>query len=136
MKDINYYNTFIQVADDSPAANSSVPEAKGEKKTMAVLQYEMIAKNPYKYTQEDILFETFADYNRIPAEARPAEREKFFSKGQACLRASALGKRYGWGVHNDADGKVALYPVESDEYQQFAEDSSLKHLKAMRSKRA
>jgi hypothetical protein len=132
----NYYNTFIEVAPDCPAETSVVPTAKGDKPTMATRQYEMIAQNPYKYTQEDILFETYADANDIPAENRAVEREKFFSKGQACLRASALGKRYGWGVHNDADGKVALYAVESDEYKRLAADDSLKHLKAMRSKRA
>jgi hypothetical protein len=46
-----------------------------------------------------------------------------------------LGKRYGWGIHNDEDGKVALYAVESDEYKRFVNDNSIKHLKAMRSKR-
>jgi hypothetical protein len=52
------------------------------------------------------------------------------------LRTSALGKRYGWGIHCDATGKVALIAHESDAYQQLATDPQMKHLKAMRSKRA
>jgi predicted DNA-binding transcriptional regulator YafY len=59
-----------------------------------------------------------------------------FCKGQACLRASALTKRYGWGTHHDGEGKVALYAVESEAYKQYSEDAALKHTKGMRSKRA
>ena len=133
---MNYYDTFIEVAEDCPTTIASIPEAKADRKTLAVLQYELIANHPYEYTQEDVLFESHAEHKHIPAAARPAEREKFFSKGQACLRASALGKRYGWGIHNDANGKVALYPVESEAYARLANASDLTHLKAMRSRRA
>jgi len=133
---MNYFDTFIEVADDSPARTASMPAPKGAKKTMPLLQYQMIATYPYKYTQEDVLFETYADYQEVPAAARPVERQKFFSKGQACLRASSLGKRYGWGIHSNTEGKVALYAVESEEYKRLASDSKLKHTKAMRSKRA
>ena len=96
----------------------------------------MIANHPYRYTQEDVLFETYADHKEIPKANRPAERTKFFAKDQACLRASALGKRYGWGLHHDEHGKVALYAVESKEYKRLASDKTIKNVKAMRSKRA
>jgi hypothetical protein len=133
---MNYYNTFIEVADDCPATLASAPEQKGDAVTMPALQYEMIATQPYTYTGADVAFETFADHKRIPAADRADEREKFFAKDQPCLRASALGKRYGWGIHFDANGKVALVAVETEEYQRLANDPKLKHLKAMRSKRA
>ncbi len=29
--------------------------------------------------------------------------QTFFSKGQPCLRASDLGKKYGWGIHSDSE---------------------------------
>jgi hypothetical protein len=133
---MNYFDTFIEVADDCPANTALVPQPKGQKKTVPVLQYEMIAGQPYRYTQEDVLFEVYVAYNDIPAAERPAERERFFTKGQPCLRSSALGKLYGWGIHGDANGKVALYAIESEDYKRLAGDSNLKHLKAMRSKRA
>lgn len=134
MKSTNYYNTFIEVAEDCAVDAAEAPPQR-KNKTAATIQYELISAHPYKYTSDDVLFEVFATKNEIPDEERPAARQAFFSKGQPCLRASALTKRYGWGVHSDAEGKIALYPVESDEYARLAEDPELTHLKAMRSRR-
>jgi hypothetical protein len=64
-----------------------------------------------------------------------AQRSAFFSKGRACLRTSALGKRYGWGIHEDVDGRVALYPRESEMHVQLSSDLTLKQVKAMKSSR-
>lgn len=136
MKDMNYYNTFIEVSDDCPAEYAEIPKSNKESKTVPVLQYELIANHPYKYTQEDVLFEIFAERKQIPVEQRDAERKQFFSKGQPCLRTSSLGKRYGWGIHCNSEGKVALYAVESEAYQSLKSDNQLKHVKAMRSSRA
>ncbi len=132
----NYFDTFIEIAEDCPVNIAEVPPAKGKSKSVALLQYEMISQNPYKYSQDDVLFEIYAQRNGIASKDKATEREKFFAKGQACLRASSLTKRYGWGVHNNAEGKVALYPVESTEYLNFVDNPEVKHLKAMRSKKA
>ena len=132
---MNYYNTFIEVSEDCPAQTAEIPKSKNENKTIPVLQYEMIAGAPYQYTQEDILFEVFAQRNHIPEEQRQQEWEKFFSKGQPCLRTSSLGKRYGWGMHHNEQGKVALFAVESEEYQALKNDTTIKNVKAMRSSR-
>jgi hypothetical protein len=83
-----------------------------------------------------VLFEVFAQRNNIPEAQRQAAREKYFSKGQPCLPTSSLGKRYGWGIHNDGHGKVAMYAIESDEYIKIINDKSIKQLKALRSSRA
>lgn len=134
MKDMNEYDTFIQIAEDCPVSEAVIPKAKGESKTIPVIQYELLSNHPYRYTQEDVLFEVFAERNQIPETERAAAREKFFSKGQPCLRTSSLGKRYGWGIHHDAEGKVAIYAVESDEYLKLMNDQSTTQCKAMRSK--
>lgn len=117
-----YYNTFIEVAKDCPVTVAEIPPDKGEKKTKANLEFELIAGQPYHHTGEDIAFLVHAMYNEIP-------------KGQPCLRTSALSKRYGWGTHHNENGKIALVPMESREYKKFAKNASLKHLKAMRSKK-
>ena len=135
MTDQNYYNTFIEVADDCPVKTAEIPPQKGDARSVPLLQYEMIANHPYTYTQEDVLFGVFALRAGTAKKDLQREREKFFSKGQPCLRSSSLGKRYGWGVHCDERGKVALFAMESKEYKKFAEDRTVKHLKAMRSKR-
>lgn len=136
MKDMNEYDTFIQIAEDCPVSEAVIPKAKGESKTIPVIQYELLSNHPYRYTQEDVLFEVFAERNQIPETERAAAREKFFSKGQPCLRTSSLGKRYGWGIHHDAEGKVAIYAVESDEYLKLMNDQSITQCNAMRSKKA
>lgn len=130
-----YYNTFIEVAEDCLAVMAEIPQARDRTKTRAMLEYELIAVHPYEYTGEDIAFLVHAIYNEIPQEQWKAERIKFFSKGQPCLRASALGKRYGWGTHHDENGRVALVPMESKDYKKFAGDPAMKHTRAMRSKR-
>lgn len=135
MKMTNYYNTFIEVAEDCPRDKGEEPPLRGSKKTTVRLQYEMIAEAPYRYTSDDLLFSIHAIRNDIPQEKRREARKGFFSKGRACLRSSSLGKRYGWGFHFDEDGKVAIYAVESEEYQKFINDENLQHLKAMRSSR-
>ena len=134
MHTTNYFNTFIEVAEDCPVSDAEVPPQKGDAKTVANLHFEMIAENPYKFTSDDVIFNAFAAKNGLTSNLQQ-ERDLFFSKGQACLRASPLGKRYGWGVHSDAEGKVAVYPLGSEEYERFLEDEKLKKVKAMRSKR-
>ncbi|WP_027379461.1 DUF6157 family protein [Chryseobacterium daeguense] len=130
----NYSNTFIETADDCPVSEAQIPPQKKEK-TLANLQYEKVIKNPYQFTSDDIIFDCYAFKNDMSESERKEAREKFFSKGQACLRASPLAKRYGFGIHHNEDGKVAIYPLESKEYQEFLTDDSIKKVKAMRSKR-
>jgi len=132
---LNYYDTFIEVAGDCPATKAEIPQPKGGKKTQAVLEYEMIAGHPYQYTEEDVSFETYALRHEIPKEVWHAERKKYLAEDHPCLRGSSLGKRYGWGIHNDKDGKVALIPIESAEYRRFANDPKLQHTHALRSHR-
>lgn len=64
-----------------------------------------------------------------------AQRNAFFSKGQACLRSSPLAKRYGWGISSDAEGKIAIVPSGTPEYMALASDPRLDHKKALRSAR-
>jgi len=132
----NYFDTFIQVAEDSQAKTGEVPPMKGSEKTVANIQFEMICNQPYRYTSDDVLFETYATRQGFDKSELAAEREKFFSKGQPCLRASPLTKRYGWGVHSNSEGKVALYSRDSEEYEKFSTDAKVETVKAMRSKRA
>lgn len=135
MKTTNYFETFIQVADDCIATAGEIPPLKGDGLTVARLQYDLVAEHPYEYTSDDLLFAVHALRNRIPAAEHAGARQAFFAKSQACLRSSPLAKRYGWGIHHDADGKIALYDRNSAEYQQRVADPNLTQLKAMRSKR-
>ncbi|MCF8448843.1 MAG: DUF6157 family protein [Taibaiella sp.] len=129
----NYENTFIAIADDCPAAIGEIPPLKDAGKTVANMQFDMVIEHPYKYTSDDVIFAVFALRNGVPKNELEEARTQFFSKGQRCFRASALTKRYGWGVHSDTDGKIALYACETKEYQRLLTDNKLKVVKAMKS---
>ena len=131
----NYFNTFIEVAEDCAAMQGEVPPVKGNKKSVANLQFEMLNGHPYEYSSDDVLFTVFATRREFVPEDWAAQRVLFFAKGQPCFRASPLTKRYGWGVHSDAEGKIAIYGVESEAYRQLVTDESVLKKKGMRSKR-
>ena len=131
----NYTDTFIAVAETSDATTGEVPPRSTSGPTIAELEYELLSAHPYEYTSDQLLFEVHALRAGIPAEQREQERSNFFSRSQACLRSSPLSKRYGWGTHHDAEGRVALVAVDSPEYAAFAADESLKQTRAMASSR-
>ena len=133
MHTTNYFNTFIEIAEDCPVSSADIPPQKGDEKTIATIQFEMIYDNPYKYTSDEIVFNVFAIKNKLSGSLVKTEREAFFSKGQPCLRSSPLAKRYGWGIHFNNEGKVAIYAAESNEYYKLVQDKTTKHIKAMRS---
>jgi hypothetical protein len=134
MHSTNYTDTFIEVADDCRAAGGTIPPEKREP-TVARMQFEMLNERPYHYTSDELLFAIYAARNDIAADDVDARRAEFFSKGQACLRSSPLGKSYGWGLHFDSASRVALVARESEAYARLQSDAELKHLKAMRSSR-
>lgn len=129
----NYYDTFIAVAEDCPAVSGETPAMKGDKKTIASLQFDMLSKHPYEFTSDDVLFQVYAERNDLVEEEYEEARRQFFSKGQACFRASPLTKRYGWGIHCDGQGKMALYCRKTPDYDRYINDPSIKTVKAVRS---
>lgn len=139
--DLNYYDTFIAVADDCPVTSAVTPSLRGGKKTVAVVQYELLAGDPGGLTQEDVLFESWlarSETESLPDSERARLRDQFFSRSQACLRASPLPKKYGWGLLFDESGRVSLCPMESEEYGRLAAGDvpGVTVLKALRSRRA
>ncbi|MFZ4261593.1 DUF6157 family protein [Sphingobacterium sp. HJSM2_6] len=131
----NYVNSFIEVSEDTKAVNGTPPPKK-DHKTIAEMQFELISNSPYHYTSDDVLFQVFAERNELSNEELADARVQFFSKGQACFRASPLTKTYGFGIHSDADGKIALYGMETEEYQNFIANASIKKWKAMKSSKS
>jgi hypothetical protein len=129
-------DTFIEVAEDCPAVHAEVPPTRAGRATKAAIEYELIAGEPYGLTEEEVAFRTRVLMRDIPEADWPVERERLRSQKKPRLRVSALAKRYGWGIHVDSHGRVALVAVESAEYQRLAADPALRHVRAFRSKRA
>ena len=67
----------------------------------------MVKHNPYKDTSDEILFNCYATKKDLAESEVEREKETSFSKGQPCSRLSQLGKRYGWGIHSNEEGKIA-----------------------------
>src|SRR5690606_38137031 len=76
-------------------AEAGTPRPLKEKKTVAAMQYELLRENPYRYTSDDILFQVYADREKVEKGDYSEARKAFFSKGQPCFRASPLTKSYG-----------------------------------------
>lgn len=133
LKSTNYHNAFITVSADCPAT-AGIEPANGN--SVAGLQYALLRGEPYSFTSDDLLFEVFARRNEIDDHKREIARAAFFSKPQACLRASPLAKQYGWGLHHDERGRVAVYGVETDAYRKLAARDDLKLVPGMRNRRS
>lgn len=141
MELVDYVSTFICVAPDSTAVGGTVPASRGTEPTVASAMYDMIAAAPpYTYRSSDVIFTVWADRNDVPSETRPEVWPTFFSGPHACLRSSELGKKFGWGIHANADGRLAVYAVGTPEYAALAagfsrDGSPVKVTRALRSGR-
>jgi len=130
MNSTNYRDTFITVSGDCPAPGGEQPKAG-----IAAVQHAILTERPpYSLTSDDLLFETEKERKGLVGTAQ--ERAAFFAKPQACLRASPLPKRHGWGIHHDGEGRIALVPAGSPEYERLCSAGNLKVVPAMRNKRA
>lgn len=118
-----YFDTFITVAPDTPVPGATEPPSIPGPSVVA-RTFALISAAPYEYTSDDVLFAVWSDRKGIPDAEHEQAREDFFAKPKACFRSSDLGKRYGWGVHSDMKGRVALYAMGSPEYEAFASGTS------------
>ncbi|MGM0921244.1 MAG: DUF6157 family protein [Bacillota bacterium] len=132
---MSYKNTFIKISEDSIVSSAIVPVPRNGKPTIASIEYDLIKDNPYKYTEEDVQFKTYLVKNQIESNNLDELRDQYFTKPKACFRASPLVKKYGWGIHYDDKGKMAIYDVKSETYNQLLNLDNITILKGMRSKR-
>lgn len=133
MNTTNYINTLIEPAEDCKSDRSTVPAERGGKPTVATLQYEMLNGHPYEYDSDEVLFSVYA--TRTGVSTSPESRAAFFAKGQPCFRASPLTKQFGWCVHSNERGRIALIEAGSHEHQRLLDDASVKKIRAMRNAR-
>jgi hypothetical protein len=129
---INYRHAFITVSPDTAATCGTAPARAG---SVAQLQHALLSERPYGLTSEELLFEVHARRGGVAEADRAAAWAAFFARPQACLRASPLVKSFGWGLHHDGEGRVALYGVESADYAALSRRADLKVVAGMRSRR-
>lgn len=133
MTTTNYFNTLIEPAQDCKAETSIAPVPKGDATTIALLQYRKLVESPYRFDSDVVLFEVYAERHQI---RNTTENKRIFlAKGQPCFRSSPLTKQYGWCIHCDAKGKIALVALGTDKYNELKRQNAVKKIKAMRNKR-
>lgn len=139
LTEMAYVRAFIRVAEDCPVTTAEGPPPRA-RPSVAELQHQLLSEHPYQLTEEELYVRVHGLRQGLTENEVEQRREELcaevFAKPQACLRASPLTKRYGFGAHYDTEGRIALYPRESPEYVRLASDGALTQLNAMRSTRA
>lgn len=128
-----YVNAFITLAPDCPTTAGTVPR---QATSIAGLEHALLIEAPYRYTGEGLILAVHRRHKDIGDADLEAFRAALFAKPHPCMRASMLPKRWGWGVHYDEQGCIALYGAETEEYRRFAAREDLRVMAAVRSRRA
>lgn len=127
-----YRNAFITLSPDCPVAAGQVPR---QATSIAGLEHALLVDRPYHYTAKELILAV----HRRHKDVGDAELGEFgallFAKSQPCMRLSMLTKRWGWGVHYDEQGRMAIYGAETQEYRIFAMRSDLRIMPARSARR-
>ena len=127
------------MAEDCRATTGEVPSERAGRPTVAASQYAMLVSAPGRWTQEDVQLASSPGVrgrDDLSDEDLDRLRCGYFAQPRACLRASPLPKTFGWGLRYDAEGRITLHAVDSEEYAQLRSDPALTQLRAMRSGRS
>ncbi len=133
MHTTNYTNTLITVSPDTKCV-AAVPPPVG-RSSIAEMQFAMLHGHDYELTSDDVIFAVFADRKGVATDERAAARDRFFSRGQPCMRTSPLAKNYGWGVHADETGRIALVAMGTSAYHAMVNDDAIIKRPAMKTSR-
>ncbi len=133
MYSTNYKNTLITPSPDCRVDDAEEPTKPNG---IATLQFHLIMDAPYWLDSDDVITRVHATRKDISENDYADFRTGYFSKGQACLRASPLVKSHGWAIHHNFDGKIALIDPASEEFNQLSKDPDIAKVAGMRNRRA
>lgn len=89
---------MIEIAADSHVMRSEEPPDDGTVKTIARVSYEVLAENPYVFSEPEFYHEV-----HVVRRKRPNLKIESYN-----IKRLALVKRFGWGIHRNSDEKLAL----------------------------
>ncbi len=113
---------LIQIAEDCPVDRGIV-----QKIPVHVIQYEELSKHPYKYDEKNF----HEQVNLIRRGKKPGE----LKLKKYTIRRNPLPKKYGWGIHVNEDGKLALVGCETKKYKELEKDPNVKKTRVSRNKK-
>lgn len=127
-------NILITPAPDCPAMGAELAPVR-PRPSRANIEYNLLTAAPY--TMDHKAFSHAVHVAMAQAADKPAlSFAAFHAKGQPCMRASPLTKRYGWAAHYDAAGRLALIDPGSAAFAALSADPAVARSPAMRSRRA
>jgi hypothetical protein len=100
------YEALIVVAEDCRADRAIIPLI-GLKKSIARIRYEVLIENPYRYSENEL----FQEVHYVRRNRRDLKISSY------SIKRSKLCQNFGWGIHRNNDGKLALVAMDSDMYQ-------------------
>ena len=115
---------LIEKAADSTAVRGEEPPDSGAKKTVARISYEVLSDNPYKFSEREFYREV-----HVVRRGRPDLKLESYN-----IKKLTLVKKYGWGIHRDSVGKLALVACESRKCKELLADTRVKKTRAYRNK--
>jgi hypothetical protein len=117
-----YCNTLIKVASDCTVKRGTIPESNRKAFTDATVYYEVLSQNRYKLTEREFYKESLEIRLR-----KKVKHKKYM------MKRNILCKKWGWGVHFDCNGKMALVGCETNEYNKLLSDPAITKMAAYRS---
>ena len=112
-----FRNAFITLAPDCPVAAGHVPVRPT---SIAGLEHSLLIGDPYHYTAEELFLAVQRRHKNVSDAELGAFKAFLASKPRPCMRLSMLPKRWGWGIHFDARGRMAIFGTETQEYENFS----------------
>lgn len=101
---------LVEIAEDCPVEQAVEPPNK-EKKTIPRIEYETLIENPYAFTEREF----FHEVNAVRRNKAGLKLESYL------IQRSLLPRSYGWGIHINGQGKLALVAMESSRYKELQE---------------
>ena len=111
---------LIKVAEDTPVDHAIDPPDRDLNKSIARITFEVLIENPYRYSEMEL-------FNEVHFVRRNRRDLKINSYS---IKRSRLCQEFGWGIHRNKEGKLALIAMDSDKYQKLN-----RNIKTMRSYR-
>lgn len=101
---------LIEVAEDCAEKNAKEPPDRSPKTIMRI-EYELLIENPYAYTEREFFHEVHVVHRKKPD----------LKIDSYNIKRCPLVQSYGWGIHRNRDGKLALVAIESNRYKELQE---------------
>lgn len=114
---------LIEVAEDYLEKYAQEPP-NGNTKTIPRIEYELLIASPYNFTERELFYEVHVVHRN-----RPHLKIDTYN-----IKRSLLVQSFGWGLHRNSEGKLALVALESDRYKEL--QGSIKRSKSYRKSRA